>query len=338
MKVTVVILNWNGKELLERFIPGIISKSGNGARIVVADNDSTDDSIPFIQQNFPSVNIIKLDKNLGYAGGYNKALMEMDSDIFVLLNSDVEVTENWITPVVDHMKQNNDVAICQPKLLWYHERDKFEYAGASGGFIDKLGYPFCRGRMFNTLEVDKGQYNNVQDIFWASGACMFIRSKVFKELGGFDDTFFAHMEEIDLCWRAQLKGHKVAVVPSSVVYHMGGATLNKINPRKTYLNFRNNLSMLYKNLPAGRLLPVIFSRLILDGIAGIKFIAEGDIKDCLAVIKAHFHFYGRIFSGRLKRTKGISALPDTVYRKCVLWEYFAKGSKKYSDLKMDDIK
>jgi GT2 family glycosyltransferase len=332
LKVAIVILNWNGKELLEKFLPSVTSFSEN-AEVVVADNASTDDSVSFLKTNYPAVTLIELAENYGFAEGYNQALKKLDADIFVLLNSDVEVTRNWMQPVISYMEQHPEVAVCQPKIRWYHDRDKFEYAGACGGMIDWLGYPFCRGRIFQSLETDQQQYDDVADIFWATGACMFIRSEVFHATGGFDRSFFAHMEEIDLCWRIKHQGHSIRCIPQSVVFHMGGATLDKSNPTKTYYNFRNNLSMLYKNLPAGKFYSILPIRLILDGIAGIKFLAEGDLKDCLAVIRAHFAFYGRLINGTLKREKVIRKDIQPVYRHSIIIEHYISGKKKYSELK-----
>jgi GT2 family glycosyltransferase len=245
----------------------------------------------------------------------------------------VQVTKGWIKPIIDLLDSRDEVGICQPKIKAFHHPTEFEYAGASGGYIDWMGYPFCRGRLFNSLEVDNGQYNNRQEVFWATGACMFIRAELYNELGGLDENFFAHMEEIDLCWRAQLLGKKVMVVPQAEVYHVGGGTLPKNNPRKTFYNFRNNLMMLYKNLPSSKLFGVIVLRLLLDGVAGIKFMLQGDFKDTLAVIKAHFAFYGSLLSSKLKRTQSNVNCLTTIYPKSILWAYFIKGIKNYNQLK-----
>ena len=331
MKISVIILNWNGRELLEKFLPGVIRYSKD-AEIIVADNASDDDSIEWITTNHPEVKLIMHTENKGYAGGYNAALEQVDADIFVLLNSDVEVNENWLEPVIDRFKKDESVAVIQPKLRWYHQRDHFEYAGASGGYIDWLGYPYCRGRIFQTLEKDSGQYDDPAKIFWASGACMFIRKKQFQLAGGFDELFFAHMEEIDLCWRIRNLGFEIECVPDSHVHHMGGATLDQASPRKTYLNFRNNLSMLYKNLPYHLVFPVIIMRLVLDGLAGLKFLAEGDFGDCLAVIRAHFHFYKRVADKSLKRQQNTDGLPATVRRKSIILSYFVRRKKHFSEL------
>lgn len=289
-KIAVVILNWNGVKLLEQFLPSVIQFS-EGASIYVADNDSTDNSVDFVTENFPTVKIVKNSGNHGFAKGYNDALKHIDAEIFALVNSDIEVTENWLKPIIETFDTENQTAIIQPKILDFKNKEYFEYAGAAGGFIDKFGYPFCRGRIFETIEKDNGQFDDNIEIFWASGACFFIRKKVFQELGGFDESFFAHQEEIDLCWRASNEGHIIKYNYKSVVYHVGGATLQQGNPKKTYLNFRNSLLMMVKNLPRRRLFFVIFFRMILDGIAGIRFLTQGKVGHTFAILKAHFSFY-----------------------------------------------
>jgi GT2 family glycosyltransferase len=294
MKIAVVILNWNGTKLIEQFLPSIVKYSPE-ADIYVADNASTDDSISYVISHFPNVKIIVNKSNFGFAKGYNEALKSVDTDIYALVNSDIEVTENWLKPIIETFGNEPKTAIIQPKILDYKRKDYFEYAGAAGGFMDKYGYMFCRGRIFETLEKDYGQYNDDCEIFWASGACFFIRSSVYKELKGFDSDFFAHQEEIDLCWRAFNKGHRIKYNAQSVVYHVGGATLQHGNPHKTFLNFRNSLLMLVKNLPKNQLIPILLTRLILDGIAGIKFTTQGNFIHALAILKAHFAFY-RLFN------------------------------------------
>lgn len=289
-KIAVVILNWNGKKLLEQFLPSVVQFSEE-ATIYVADNASTDDSVQFVQNNYPSVKIIKNSGNHGFARGYNEALKEVNAEIYALVNSDIEVTENWLKPIIETFDNEKNTAIIQPKILDFKNKEYFEYAGAAGGFIDKYGYPFCRGRIFDTLEKDNGQYDDNCEIFWASGACFFIRKEVYDELGGFDETFFAHQEEIDLCWRAQNDGHVIKYNYHTVVYHVGGASLEQGNPKKTYLNFRNSLLMLVKNLPKKGLFFIIFFRMVLDGIAGVRFLTQGKIKHTLAIIQAHFSFY-----------------------------------------------
>ncbi len=300
MKVAVVILNWNGKQLLEQFLPSVVQYSKE-ATVYVADNASTDDSVAFVKDQFPEVSIVVNPTNTGYAGGYNDALQHIEADVYALVNSDIEVTENWLQPIIKVFQNEPTTAIIQPKILDYKNKDYFEYAGAAGGFIDQYGYPFCRGRIFNTLEKDLGQYDSNQEIFWASGACFFIRSNVYKELKGFDTSFFAHQEEIDLCWRAINKGHTIKYLFESKVFHVGGATLQQGNPKKTELNFRNSLLMLTKNLPKKVLFRVLFIRMVLDGIAGIKFLLEGQPKHLVAVLKAHFSFYQRFAINYNKR-------------------------------------
>ncbi len=286
MKLAIIILNWNGKKLLEQFLPSVIQHSKD-ADIYVADNASTDDSIAFITSNYPTITVIQNKENSGYAKGYNDVLKSVDADVFCLLNSDVEVTQNWLNPIVNTFKEDTNTGIIQPKLLDYNKKDCFEYAGAAGGFIDKYGYPYCRGRIFNTVEKDLGQYNDSTEIFWASGACMFIKRDIFKELHGFDELYFAHMEEIDLCWRAKNLGYVIKYVGSSEIYHVGGATLKNSNPKKTFLNFRNSLFTLTKNAN-GFILGKIFVRLILDGIAAVKFLIEFKPKHTIVYYKSTF--------------------------------------------------
>ncbi|WP_310560449.1 glycosyltransferase family 2 protein [Flavobacterium sp.] len=300
MKTAVVILNWNGTKLLEQFLPSIVKYSPE-ADIYVADNASTDDSVAFVKANFPTIKIIKNESNFGFAQGYNEALKSVEADIYALVNSDIEVTENWLQPILETFENEPKTAIIQPKILDFKRKEYFEYAGAAGGFMDKYGYMFCRGRIFETLEQDNGQYDDNCEIFWASGACFFIRSSIYTELHGFDADFFAHQEEIDLCWRAFNKGHIIKYNSKSTVYHVGGATLQLENPMKTFLNFRNSLLMMVKNLPKNQLFPVLFIRLILDGIAGIQFLFRGKFKHFLAVFKAHFAFYSLFAKNYNKR-------------------------------------
>ena len=325
-KIAVVILNWNGAKLLEQFLPSVIAFS-NEAVIYVADNASTDNSIEVIKDKFPSVKIIRNDGNYGFATGYNVALQNVEEEYYALVNSDIEVTENWLTPIFYIFDNQPEIGIVQPKILDYKNKEYFEYAGAAGGFIDKYGYPFCRGRIFDTLEKDNHQYDDEKEIFWASGACFFIRKNVYRKLNGFDDDFFAHQEEIDLCWRAFNLGYKVKYTSKSVVYHVGGATLNEGNPKKTFLNFRNSLLMLTKNLPKNKLFPIIFTRLILDGLAGIQFIMKGKFKHCFAIIKAHFYFY-HLISANLKKRNPIQKT-DYFYTKSIVYNYFIKKEKLF---------
>lgn len=329
MKIAVVILNWNGTKLLEQFLPSVIQFSPQ-AVVYVADNASTDDSVAFVENNFPSVKIIQNKTNKGFAGGYNDALQHIDADIYALVNSDIEVTQNWLVPILETFKLEPETAIIQPKILDFKRKEYFEYAGAAGGFIDKFGYPFCRGRVFDTLEKDNGQYNDTTEIFWASGACFFIRSKVYKELKGFDEDFFAHQEEIDLCWRALNKGHKIKYNSQAAVYHVGGATLQQANPQKTYLNFRNSLLMLTKNLPLNILFQVLFIRMILDGIAGVKFIFSSQFSHFWAIIRAHFSFYTLFYRNYRKREK--NQIKIYFKAKSIVYGYYVKGGTVFVDL------
>ena len=303
IKTAVVILNWNGKDWLAKFLPTVI-KHSNDTEIIIADNGSTDDSLIFLEENFPSITIVENKENLGFAGGYNKALNQIHAEYYVLLNSDVEVGENWLSPIVSLLDKDKAIAACQPKLLDFNKRNTFEYAGASGGFIDNLGYPFCRGRIFEYLEEDSGQYNDAREVFWATGACLFVRADAFWEVGGFDADFFAHQEEIDLCWRLKNKGYKIMVEPKSEVFHVGGGTLDASSAFKTHLNFRNNLAMLFKNLALPSLLIVIPIRLLLDAVAAISFLKQKKgIAHLFAIVKAHFSFYFAIPKLLAKRQK-----------------------------------
>lgn len=335
-KVAVVILNWNGRSFLEKFLPVVIQYS-SGAEIIVADNQSSDDSVQFLKSNFPEVTVIINAGNEGFSKGYNTALRQVNAEYYVLLNSDVEVTENWLEPIIELLDNNQKIAACQPKILDYNHRSKFEYAGAAGGFIDKYGYPFCRGRIFNELEEDKGQYNSAKEVFWATGACMFVRSEAFWKVEGFDDDYFAHMEEIDVCWRMKNIGYQIYVETKSKVYHVGGGTLNKLSPKKTFLNFRNNLITLTKNAAPQFLFFKIFYRMILDGVAAFKFLFEGNGSHFIAVIKAHFSFYAHLPS-TIKKRKTMRNMPGFVdsttgvYEKNVVYLHFIKGVKYYSEL------
>ena len=334
--VAVVILNYNGKSFLEKLLPSVLAFSGN-ARIYVVDNGCTDDSNQFVSTHFPEVTLLINPGNFGYAQGYNLALANLSETYFVLVNSDVEVTPHWLDPLVKLMDSDETIGACQPKLLDYTHRNRFEYAGACGGFIDAYGYPFCRGRMFNVVEDDKGQYNTRREIFWATGACMMVRSKVFKELGGFDKEYFAHMEEIDLCWRMKNMGYTVFVEPASQVYHVGGGTLDKLSTQKTFLNFRNNLSTFTKNHPSRFLLFKIIYRMMLDGIAACKFFAEGQPKHFFAVIRAHVNYYRwlpRLLKDRkaFKQRAGFRYTTTAIYHGNVVAEHFIRGKKSFSEL------
>ena len=337
VKLSVVILNWNGRTFLERFLPRLLETLPDYAEAVVCDNASTDDSVTFMQEHFPQVRLLLNDRNEGFAKGYNLALQRVEAKYSCLLNSDIEVADGWIEPVIEQMDANEKIAAVQPKLLSFHRRDEFEYAGASGGYIDKYGYPFCRGRVFQNMEDDKGQYDDPREVFWATGACMFVRADLYHQIGGLDDSFFAHMEEIDLCWRLKNAGYKVYCCPQSKVYHIGGGTLPKNSPRKTYLNFRNNLSLLVKNLPQRRVRRTILYRIFLDWIAAFKFLFEGCGKDFCMVYKAHWDFYKRLKSLKAKRKENTHQLVSCIYKRNIVFDSILGGKKKFSDLKSSDF-
>ena len=329
MKIAVVILNWNGRKLLEQFLPSVVEHSKE-ASIYVIDNASTDDSIAFIASHYPSVKIINNPINGGFAKGYNDGLKHINADIFCLLNSDVEVTHNWLVPIIDIFQKEFHTAIVQPKILDYKNKDFFEYAGAAGGFIDKFGYPYCRGRLFDTLEQDVGQYDDKKEIFWASGACLFVKSSVFYELNGFDEQFFAHQEEIDFRWRVKNLGYNITYTYQSKVYHLGSATLSKLNPKKTYLNFRNSLFAITKNAK-GPLLPIILIRLVLDGVAGCKFLLDCKPSHTLAIVKAHFQYYSRL-AHLLKQRKFLKNKIKYYNRTSIVIDYFVNNKRVYNAL------
>ena len=314
---------------MRQFLPSVIQYSPE-ATIYVADNASTDNSIEVLQEEFPTVKRIQNTGNFGFAKGYNEALKVVDEPILALVNSDIEVTENWLTPILTQFENETNTAIIQPKILDFKKKTHFEYAGAAGGFIDKYGFPFCRGRIFETLEEDKGQYDNTIDIFWASGACLFIRNEVFKKLEGFDEDFFAHQEEIDLCWRAHNLDYKIKYNGESKVYHVGGATLKTGSPQKTFLNFRNSLWMMAKNLPKGKLFSRICFRMVLDGIAGIKFLIDGKPKHLWAVLKSHFYFY--LSFSKFIRKRSCKQFPKYYKTNSIVYLYFAKNKRKYSEI------
>ena len=332
MKTAIVILNWNGKKLLEQFLPSIVNFSSELAEIYVADNASTDSSIAFVKKNFSRVQIVKNTTNGGYAKGYNDALKKIDADIYCLINSDVEVSKNWISPVLEIFKKDKNTAIIQPKILDYKQKDTFEYAGAGGGFIDLYGYPYCRGRVFNDLEKDIKQFDDITEIFWASGACFFIRSEVYHFLNGFDEDYFAHQEEVDLCWRAQNEGYDVKYVGNSKVFHVGGATLQETNPQKTFLNFRNSLLNVIKNVPKQWFLFVVFSRLVLEGIAGIKFLVELRPIHTWAIIRAHLSVYKNFYNFLQKRKK-LQKKYNYNLHTSVVWQYFILRRKQFKSLR-----
>lgn len=337
MRTAVVILNWNGEKFLNQFLPVLLRNTQlPGVDIYVADNASTDNSLSLIEEQFPTVKTLLLDKNYGFAGGYNKALAKINADYFVLLNSDVEVTENWLQPLLNYMNENADVAACQPKIKSFYNRDYFEHAGASGGFIDYLGFPFCRGRVVGTAEMDRGQYDTVIDVFWATGACLLIRSELYNQVGGLDDEFFAHMEEIDLCWRLKGQGFRIVCIPQSEVYHVGGGTLQVEHPHKTYLNFRNNLLMLYKNLPQKSLSNIMRWRMLFDYAAAFQLFVTGKPKNAKSVFKARRDFKKMLPGFVDKRIENLSSAKRTDFpemlRKSIVIEYYLKGNKTYSKL------
>lgn len=317
----IVILNWNGKALLQQFLPSVLKYSAD-AVIYVADNASTDDSVSFVSKTFPTVKIIKNVVNGGYAKGYNDALKQIKEPLICLLNSDIEVTKNWLKPIISEFNTEETTAIIQPKILDFKDKTHFEYAGAAGGFIDKYGYPYCRGRLFNTIEEDNGQYNDTKAIFWASGACFFIKNSVFKKLEGFDETYFAHMEEIDLCWRAFNSNYSIKYIGTSAVYHVGGATLSTINPKKTYLNFRNSLFTLVKNADSNLVFKV-WVRMVLDGVAGIRFLLQLKPAFLIAILKAHFSFYINL-PRLLKQRRQLPKRSGYYETNSIVWSYFIK--------------
>ncbi|MBO7417318.1 MAG: glycosyltransferase family 2 protein [Bacteroidaceae bacterium] len=335
-KVAIVILTWNGSQMLRSFLPSVLQHSQDEADIYVADNGSEDDTLQVLASDFFSVKVIKFEKNYGFAEGYNRALLQVEADYVVLLNSDVEVTEHWLTPLITFMDAHPEVAACQPKIRSYRNKSLFEYAGAAGGFIDRYGYPFCRGRIFNTIEADEGQYNNSLQVFWATGACLFIRLKDYREAGGLDNRFFAHMEEIDLCWRLNARGREVWCIPQSEVYHVGAATLKRENPRKTFLNFRNNLLMLYKNLPDNELHHVMWRRYFLDYLAALSFFLKGQFPNAKAVFearKAYHHLRPDFFITRnLNMLARVEKPAHERWVKSILWAYYVQAKHIFSKL------
>jgi GT2 family glycosyltransferase len=336
-KIATVILNWNGAKLLQQFLPSVTEFSkGDSTEIIIADNGSSDDSLSLLSKEFPEVKILDLRQNFGFARGYNEALKQIEADYFVILNSDVEVTAGWLESPIRLMESDKNIAAVQPKILSYQNRTHFEYAGAAGGFIDRFGYPFCRGRIFDEVETDNGQYDNVIDVFWATGACIFVRSDLFLEVGGFDADFWAHMEEIDLCWRFKNRGFRIVYTPESTVYHVGGGTLSYDNPQKLYLNFRNNLWLLYKNLPGNQLFYILFVRMILDGVAALKLLAEFNFNGIKSVLKAHFHFYKSLPALYRKRKQasrnGHFRLPAEKLSKSIVFQFYVRKRKQFSEI------
>ncbi len=330
MSIAVVILNWNGKHWLEKFLPTVLTYSKE-ATVYVADNASSDDSVTYVQSHFPTINIIQNSSNGGYAQGYNEALQHLEEDIFCLLNSDVAVTENWLQPILNLFDSTTEIGAIQPKIKAYNQKSYFEYAGAAGGFIDKYGYPFCRGRIFDSLEEDQKQYDDTTEIFWASGACLFVRNAVFKELNGFDTDFFAHMEEIDLCWRIQNAGHKIYYTHETTVYHVGGGTLNNSNPKKTFLNFRNSLFVLLKNLPKEQIKPIVFSRMLLDALAFLKFACSFQFAHAFAILKAHLSYY-KLKKSMLAKRNNSPKLRTYYYTSSIVRSYYLNRKKTFFNL------
>ena len=335
MTVAIAILNWNGKEHLETYLPSVVEHSSQHS-IYIIDNGSTDDSIDFVQSVYPSINIIQLDQNHGFCGGYNKGLSQISAEYYILLNSDIEVSPNWVENQLTELQKDTNIVACQPKIKAYKDKEKFEHAGASGGYIDVLGYPFCRGRILMNEEQDHGQYDTTKDIFWATGAALLIKAEIFHSLGGLDETFFAHMEEIDLCWRIKNAGYRIICVPQSVVYHLGGATLSYDNPRKTYLNFRNGLAILLKNLPGSYVIPILFARLLLDGVAGVQFLVLGYFRHTWAIVRAHFAFYSRIpyyLKLRKRYVKNVKTHHHVeMFKRSIVFNYFILKRKTFHSL------
>ncbi len=336
IETAVVILNYNGRELLRKFLPSVIQFSPE-AKVIIADNFSSDGSVEILAREFPAVELIQISQNLGFCGGYNYALKKVEAQFYVLLNSDVEVTSGWLEPMIGLMKANPAIAAAQPKILSYQNKTYFEYAGAAGGFIDTLGYPFCRGRIFNAMEEDHGQYDDTRPVFWSSGACMAIRADAFHGMGGLDEDFFAHMEEIDLCWKLNRAGYGVYCVGKSWVYHVGGGTLSKSNPKKTYLNFRNGLSLIFKHFSKKELLWKLPVRIVLDWVAALSFLLVGSGKDALAVAKAHLHFFKDLPKDYEKRKALNDLLPDTrsapIYPRSIVMDYFLLGKSNFRKLR-----
>lgn len=341
VKTTIAILNFNGLKLLESYLPSIVEYCPKDTYICVIDNFSTDGSCTFIETHYPNLQLIQLDKNYGYAGGYNEGLKSIATEFVALINSDIMVDHDWLSPIIQYMEKHREIGACQPKIKSLKEPHKFEYAGAAGGWIDQLGYPFCKGRIFDTVETDHHQYDDAGPIFWASGAAFVVRKQIFDEAGGFDRDFFAHMEEIDLCWRIQKMGHQIHTYPQSYVFHLGGGTLSYQNERKTYLNFRNSLFMLMKNQASKNLLFVLLTRMILDGISGLKFLLEGKPKFLFAIVRAHFSFYGNIPSllKKRKRIKQYSNRDEKIFGKfnaSIVYAYFINKVKTFSELNINN--
>jgi len=337
LKIAIVILNWNGEKMLKCFLPSVVKYSRiEDTKIIVADNGSTDSSVTLIREHFPEVKIIELKNNYGFAKGYNKALKQIDSDYYILLNSDVEVTPGWITPLISLMEKDSSVVAVQPKILSWKKKDEFEYAGAAGGFIDNLGFPLCRGRVLDVMEKDHGQYDNITSIFWASGACMAIRAISFNESGGLDSDFWAHMEEIDLCWRLKNRGFKILFTPDSKVYHLGGGTLPYNNSYKLFLNFRNSLWLLHKNLPSKKFIIILITRLLIDDAGALKWLVTGNLKDFLSVVKAHYAYYRSLPKMKIKREQLKTITPQKLHPeiicRSIVFKYYFERKKHFNEI------
>ncbi|MEG1763237.1 MAG: glycosyltransferase family 2 protein [Bacteroidales bacterium] len=333
LKTAVVILNWNGRKFLEQFLPNLMACTGEAATLIVADNHSSDDSVSFMQKQYPQIQLIQNNENGGFAKGYNDALAQLDAQYYVLLNSDIEVTPHWIEPIIEMMDKDPQIACCQPKLRSFHKRNFFEYAGAAGGFIDYLGYPFCRGRIFESIEEDLGQYDEVCEVFWATGAALFVRADLYQQYGGLDADFFAHQEEIDFCWRMKNLGYKNMYCPQSVVYHIGGGTLPKSSAHKTYLNFRNNLSLLYKNLPQKELKKVFLYRFILDLIATLRFLCKGSFAEVKAVFRAYIDFYKIKEHNKAKRAQFVQKDDlSCMWQRSLVWNYYIRKIRTFKQI------
>ena len=338
IKTSIVILNWNTRQYLEKFLPFLVKYTSSAdVQLVLADNGSTDDSVEFVRKYYPAITIIVFDKNYGFAEGYNRALKQIKSEYYIILNSDIEVTENWLPPLISLLEQNDKIAACMPKLRSYLNPDYFEYAGAAGGFLDKFGYPFCKGRIFTTLEKDDGQYDGTHQIQWATGACLAIKAKLFHKFEGFDPYFFAHQEEVDLCWRLINAGYEIYCTSNSLIYHLGGGTLPKSNPHKTYLNFRNTLVLLYKNTHTLRFIYIFLIKLILDAIAVLKVLCEKKPNDALAIIMAHLSFYKYFFYHK-KPNKTNYFSQELIFNKSIVFQYFILKKLKFSQLSFNKIR
>lgn len=330
LKLAIVILNWNGEKYLRQFLPILLKSVPSYAEVIVADNASTDGSVTFLRETYPNIKVILHPQNGGFSKGYNEALKQIDAEYYCLLNSDIEVPEHWVEPVMELFDSDSNIAAIQPKILSYHQRNQFEYAGAAGGFIDKYGYPFCRGRVFDTLEEDRHQYDDAIPVFWATGAALFVRSSVYHQLGGLDEDFFAHMEEIDFCWRIRKSGFQIMVEPKSHVYHIGGGTLPKNNSRKTFLNFRNNLFLLQKNLPKNRLFITFATRAVLDNIAAFSFLLKGNTGDFLAVYKAHAAFLRQRKQMKAKRTGNEEKAFKYIWPSSIVFSNYIRQKKHFN--------